>query len=81
MANARSPEANELLVAIVEAVENPVGLIELLSECEDLDDAVNTLQFKYGWNEIQARAVLNMQFRRVVRESRQLIRRQLEGDE
>lgn len=81
MANARSPDADELLVAIVEAVENPVGLIELLSECEDLDDAVNALQFKYGWNEIQARAVLNMQFRRVVRESRQLTRRQLEGDE
>jgi DNA gyrase/topoisomerase IV subunit A len=81
MTSPRSPDPDNLLAAIVQAVENPVALVQLLFNCRDRDSALAALQREYGWDEIQARMVMNMQFRRVVEEDRQLIRRQLEGDD
>ncbi len=81
MTSPRSPDADNLLAAIVQAVENPVALIQLLFNCRDRDSVIAALQREYGWDEIQARMVMDMQFRRVVEEDRQLIRRQLEGDD
>lgn len=81
MASSRTSDPFNLLTAIVEAVENPVAVIQLLHNCPDRDSAFDALQHEYGWNEHQARAVMDMQFRRVVEEDRHLIRRQLEGDD
>lgn len=79
MGSSRDQLADEVLAAITEAVEGPVALVQLLFECQDRESALEALQREYGWTEIQARMVLEMQFRRVVEADRQLIRRQLEG--
>ncbi len=81
MTSSRNPDADEVLAAIVEAVENPVGLIQLLFDCRDRQSALHALQRQYGWKEIQAHVVMDMQFRRRVQEDRELIRRQLKGDD
>lgn len=81
MTNSREPEVQELLLAYVEGVEDPGRLMQVLLTCEDEDSAVDALQLEYGWNEIQARAVLDVQFRRVTQKNRRLLRRQLEGED
>ncbi len=81
MTSSRASDPYNVLAAIDAAVENPVILVQLLHSCRDRDSAFDMLQREFGWNEHQARAVMDMQFRRVVEEDRQLIRRQLEGDD
>lgn len=81
MVSSPTSDPYNVLSAIVEAVEDPVALIQLLYNCRDRDSAFDALQREYGWNEHQARMVMGMQFRRVVEEDRQLIRRQLEADD
>lgn len=79
MGGSRDQLADGVLDAIAEAVGDPVVVVKLLFECPDYGSALDALQREYGWTEIQARMVLEMQFRRVVAEDRQMIRRQLDG--
>jgi len=80
MTNSREPEVQELHIAYVEGVEDPGRLIQVLFTCEDEDSAVDALRLEYGWNEIQARAILDVQFRRVTQKNRRRLRRQLQRD-
>ena len=64
-----APDLRELRLSILAAIEaalaDPVRLIGILQESADDDDALRRLTHSFGLDEVQARAVLDLQMRRV----------------
>ena len=80
MASLRASDPHDVMIAINEAVKNPIALVQLLYSCSSAHSAAKALQCEYGWNEHQARAVMGLQFKRVTEEHRNLIQGQVAGD-
>ena len=69
---------SQLLRALSEALEDPQALLAVILDCEDREAAMAALQERYGWDEVQAMTVLDMQFRRATRADRDLIMQEFE---
>lgn len=75
----RTQEEIAIYDALLTALGDPHATLDVLLESEDADDARSRLQDGFGFTEIQARAVLDLQFRRTIPlERRRLIERQEE---
>jgi DNA gyrase subunit A len=61
---------------LVAALNDPIAMLEVLLRAEDPDDARLGLGNRFGLDHIQARAVLDMQFRRATKLDRTRIREQ-----
>jgi DNA gyrase subunit A len=80
MADDQDPVHRHFLAALDQALQRPGEVIDVLSRAED-DEAGNAaLQERFGWDENQARAVADLQFRRVTRVHRDAIARELRGN-
>ncbi|MFC9519012.1 hypothetical protein ACFTSD_25050 [Nocardiaceae bacterium NPDC056970] len=66
-------ERLDLISACADAVADPLAVLATLMQAEDADAARTALSEKYGWSQIQASAVMAMQFRRVTAADRRLI--------
>ena len=60
--------------AIVAASADAHAVLDVLLEAADPDDARSTLRERYGFSEVQASAVLDVQLRRLTSSDRQKIR-------
>lgn len=69
---------SQLLRALSEALEDPQAFLAVILASEDREAAMAALQDRYGWDEVQAMAVLDMQFRRATRADRDLIMQEFE---
>ena len=69
---------SQLLRALSEALEDPQALLAVILDSEDREAAMAALQERYGWDEVQAMTVLDMQFRRATRADRVLIMQEFE---
>lgn len=67
------PVHQRILDALDEAVQNAAQVVELLYDCGDPTAGEAALKEHFGWDEVQARAVLNMQLRRVTRSEREAV--------
>lgn len=67
-----------LLRALVEALSDPQTFLGIVLDSADRDEAIAALQDRYEWDEQQAAAVLDMQFRRATRAERDLITQELQ---
>lgn len=63
--------------AVQAAVENAAQVLEVLYDSPDPDAALIALRERFGWDELQAQVVLNMQFRRVTRSEREAVAHRL----
>jgi hypothetical protein len=59
-------ERFRILSAIESALADPVRLLGILLDSEDDDDAIDRLMDAYGVDAVQAQAMLDLQFRRVI---------------
>jgi hypothetical protein len=59
-------ERLSILTAIESALADPVRLLGILLDSEDDDDAIDRLMDAYGVDAVQAQAMLDLQFRRVI---------------
>lgn len=66
----QDPQQTKLLTAWSTAVENVAEVLEVLYASTNPSAGQLALQERFGWDEIQANSVLNMQFRRVTRSER-----------
>ncbi|MCA1007295.1 hypothetical protein LCL87_16350 [Rhodococcus hoagii] len=66
-------ERLDLISACAEAVADPLDVLATLMQAENADAARAALSEKYGWSQIQASAVMAMQFRRVTADDRRMI--------
>lgn len=64
------PYLTRLLDAWNTTVQNPGQVLEVLYASESPSAGQLALQERFGWDEVQATSVLNMQFRRVTRSER-----------
>jgi DNA gyrase subunit A len=55
----------DILDGLVRALEDPHALLDVLVRADDVETARQALQDAFGLTEIQAMAVLDLQFRRV----------------
>jgi DNA gyrase/topoisomerase IV subunit A len=60
----------EIYDAITVLERDPRAVLEVLLDAGDSDVAVVQLRERFGWTEIQALAVLDLQFRRATRRER-----------
>ena len=72
----RAGERLHILDAIAAVVEDLQDFLRVVVEANDLDDANVALRARYGFDEMQAEAVLDMQFRRTTNLDRDRIRHQ-----
>jgi hypothetical protein len=74
------PRAQRLavLAAVDAALADPARLVHLLADAEDDADAAHRIRQAFGLDEVQAAAVLDLQFRRLSRSARARLRAQLE---
>lgn len=63
--------------AVQAAVENAAQVLEVLYDSPDPDAALAALRERFGWDELQAQVVLNMQFMRVTRNEREAVAHRL----
>lgn len=63
-----------LVRAILTAVERAPEVLEVVAACEDLDEAVAQLQSLLEVDEVGARAMMNVEFRRMTGEQQRGIR-------
>ena len=66
-----------LLAAMSRALEDRVPVLQLIADADDHDRARDALMAEYGWDEIQATAVLDLQLHRVTRLDRARIAAEL----
>lgn len=62
-----------ILEPILQALEHPHRVMEVLLEAEDVEAGRSALTNEFGWDSIQATAVMDAQFRRVTRSDRDKI--------
>lgn len=72
-------EREHLLSALVQGSEEAATVLEVTSEVEHLDEARAALRDRFALDDLQANAVLDMQFRRTTRRERARLREELEG--
>jgi DNA gyrase subunit A len=73
--------ANErlrVLKALARALEEPHLVLDLLLDAQDPDEAASALQDRFGLDEVQAGAILDMQNRRLTKRDRERIRADVE---
>lgn len=63
-----------ILEAILQAFEHPHRVLDLLLEAKDADEGRSALAAEFGWDTIQATAVMDVQLRRVTHADRNRIR-------
>jgi DNA gyrase/topoisomerase IV subunit A len=80
VADDRDRVHRHLLAALDQALRHPGEVIDVLSGSEDDEAGYAALQERFGWDENQARAFANIQFRRVTRVHRDAIARDLMGN-
>jgi DNA gyrase subunit A len=80
VADDQVPLQRHLLAALDQALRHPGEVIDVLSGAEDDEAGYAALHERFGWDENQARAVANIQFRRVTRVHRDAIARELRGN-
>lgn len=61
------------LAVFDEALEDRVAVLKLIAEAEDRDRARELLMTRYGWETVEANAVLDLQFRRATLDERKRI--------
>ena len=69
----RTREETSLYDAIAVAVRDPHAILDVLLQAEGPEEARSLLQARFGFTEIQARAVLDLQFFRVSQVARKRI--------
>ncbi|WP_394618297.1 hypothetical protein JNUCC0626_04115 [Lentzea sp. JNUCC 0626] len=72
-------ERTQVLEAISKAIEMRAAVVALLSDADSEDAALTSLQRLLGTTELGARAVLELQFRRLVPAERRKIEDQLKS--
>ena len=72
-------EREHLLSALVQGSAEAAIVLEVTSEVEHLDEARAALRDRFALDDLQANAVLDMQFRRTTRLERARLREELEG--
>jgi DNA gyrase subunit A len=71
-------EREHVLVAIVHAQQGWTEVLRVVSESNDADQALEVLKDTLGFDDVQAIAILDVQFRRVSRVGRQRVEQELD---
>lgn len=67
----RNSEARlHLLIALAKVLEDPQACLQIVLEAQDPEAACQSLRAQYGFDEVQAQVVLDLQFRRTTRRDR-----------
>jgi DNA gyrase/topoisomerase IV subunit A len=66
-----------ILAAMVQALEDRVGVLQLVAEADDVDGARDVLMAAYGWDKVETSAVLDLQLHRASRSARARIAEEL----
>ncbi|HVD26873.1 MAG TPA: hypothetical protein VNC79_00025 [Mycobacteriales bacterium] len=70
-------ERLSILTAMESALADPVGMIRILLDCADDEDAIGRLSQEFALDEVQAQSVLDLQVRRVTAANRARIAEEL----
>lgn len=66
-----------VLSALAQVLDNRTEFVEIVSNCASVDDAATRLRQRFGFDDVQARAALDMQVARFAADGRAKIDRAL----
>lgn len=75
----RRVERLHIMEGLIQAIDDPHRFLDIVLSAADSTAAEAALEDQFGLSQVQARAAMNLQFRTMSEETRQLIRNEADG--